>query len=59
MSVDIAWFPNYGHIVAGIFLVQTLKRFLVVLHRFINILVRTVIVKIPLIIPGIILIIFK
>ena len=57
MNVDIAWFPDCGHIVAGIFLVQTVKRFLVVLHRFINILVRTV--KIPIIILRIILIIFK
>ena len=59
MSVDIAWFPDYGHIVAGIFLVQTVRRFLVVLHRFINILVRTVVVKIPIIILRIILISFK
>ena len=59
MSANIAWFPDYGHIVAGIFLVQTVRRFLVVLHRFINILVRTVIVKIPIIILSIILIIFK
>ena len=33
MNVNVVWFPDYGHIVAGIFLIQGYKRAYIILEH--------------------------